>query len=84
MTIQNFKIIWNGHTPFDITIDDACTILELKRKIANHFNETYDQFNIMNGKETINNSKNNWTIKQCELKRIVRLCKDYNPGKRNK
>lgn len=81
MAIISLKIIWNNHRPFEITIDDSCSILELKRKIAQHFNETYDQFNIMNGKELINNSKNNCTIKSCELKRIVRLCKDYNPGK---
>lgn len=64
-------------------IDDQKTILDLKKMIEAHHNETYTGFNIINGIEEIGNVKNSWSIATFFLNRIVRCVDDYNPGYTN-
>ena len=80
MTIKKFIITWKDHQPFPVEIDDSKTILELKQIIAKHHGQTYTSFNILNGVETIDNTKNGKTIASCGLNRVVRCCDNYNTG----
>ena len=80
MTIKVFVIVKKNNKPFKLEIDDQKTILDLKKLIAAHYNETYTGFDIQNGFEIIGNDKNNSTIASCGLNRIVRCPIDYNPG----
>jgi hypothetical protein len=80
MTIVKFIVTWRNNKPFPIEIDNQKTILDLKKLIAAHHGQTYDQFIIMNGVVPIGNDKNNCTIESCKLNRIVRCTDDYNPG----
>ena len=81
MTIKDFVITWKNNKPFKLQIDDQKTILDLKKLIAAHHNQTYTGFNIINGIVEIKSDKNNSTIASCGLNRIVRCTDDYNPGK---
>ena len=84
MTIKTLYITWKNNKPFKLVIDDQKTILDLKKMIASHHNETYTGFNIINGIEEIGNDKNSCTIATCNLNRVVRCTDDYNPGYTNK
>ena len=73
-------ICWRNNKPFKLEIDGQKTILDLKKQIACHFNETYTGFNVINGTDIIDSSKNNCSISYCGLNRVVRLPDNYNPG----
>jgi hypothetical protein len=73
-------VVWKNKTPFKLEIDGSKTVLELKQKIASHFNETYTGFNILNGTEIIDNTKENNTIESCNINRLIRLPDNYEPG----
>jgi len=55
-------------------------ILNLKEKIAAHYNSNYTGFNIINGDDVIDNDQNNSTLSQKSIKRIVRLAENYDPA----
>lgn len=73
-------ICWRNNKPFKLEIDGQKTILDLKKQIASHYNETYTGFNVINGTDIIDSSKNNCSISSCGLNRVVRLPDNYNPG----
>ena len=73
-------VAWKNQKPFQLEIDGKKTILQLKEAIAGHFSEKYTGFNILCGKEIIDSSKNNQTLEQCGLKRLIRLPDNYEPG----
>ena len=79
MTIKFLIITWKNNKPFKLEIDDQKTILDLKKLIAAHVNQTYTGFKIINGCDIIGNDKNNSTIASCGINRIVRCADDYNP-----
>lgn len=74
-------IRWEGdHPVWILDIDDSKTILDLKKEIAKHYNQTYTGFNILNGNDVIDSSKNNATLSECQIKRMIRLAESYDPG----
>lgn len=73
-------VVWKNKTPFKLDIEESKTILELKQKIASHYNETYTGFNILNGTEIIDSTKNTCTISSCNINRLIRLPDNYEPG----
>ena len=73
-------VVWKNKPPFKLEIDGTKTILELKKQIAQHYNETYTGFNILNGTEIIDNTKDNSTITSCNINRLIRLPDNYEPG----
>lgn len=73
-------IAWKNQRPFQLEIEGSKTILQLKQEIAKHYNETYTGFNILSGNDIIDSSKNNNTLAQCGLKRLIRLPDNYEPG----
>ena len=73
-------IYWKNNKPFKLEISDSKTLLDLKKEIANHFGENFTGFNIMNGNDIIDSSKNSSTLRELGIKRLIRLPKDYNPG----
>lgn len=73
-------IYWKNNKPFKLEISDSKTLLDLKKEIANHFNENYTGFNIMNGNDIIDSSKNSCTLRELGIKKLIRLPLDYNPG----
>ena len=73
-------VAWKNKKPWQLEIDGNKTILELKQIIANHYNETYTGFNILNGNDIIDSSGNSKTLEQCGLKRLIRLPDNYEPG----
>lgn len=73
-------IAWKNQRPFQLEIEGSKTILQLKQEIAKHYNETYTGFNILSGNDIIDSSKNNNTLDQCGLKRLIRLPDNYEPG----
>lgn len=73
-------IAWKNQRPFQLEIEGSKTILQLKQEIAKHYNETYTGFNILCGNDIIDSSKNDNTIEQCGLKRLIRLPDNYEPG----
>lgn len=77
-------IVWKNQKPFQIEIDPSKTILELKKKIAEHYTETYTGFNILNGTDLIGSDKENSSISSCGIARVIRLPDDYNPGLKQK
>lgn len=80
MTIINLFIQRPGHPLWTLSIDDSKTILNLKEKIAAHYNSNYTGFNIINGDDVIDNDQNNSTLSQKSIKRIVRLAENYDPA----
>lgn len=76
-------IVWRNKQPFKINIDPDKTILELKKAIASHFNQTYVGFNILNGIDIIDKSNDNSSLSSCGIKRLVRLPDNYDPGSIN-
>jgi len=73
-------IAYRNKKPWAIKVDDNITLLELKKKIAEHYNEIYTDFNILNGTDIIDNSQNNKTLSALNIKRFIRICDNYNPG----
>ena len=73
-------VAWKNQKPFQLDIDENKTILQLKQEIAKHYRETYTGFNILNGNDIIDSSGNGKTIKECGLKRLIRLPDNYEPG----
>lgn len=81
MSTISLFIRWEGDHPiWTLDIEDNKTILELKKRIASHYGFTYTGFNVMNGDNVIDSSKNNLTLKECEIKRMVRLAENYDPA----
>lgn len=76
-------VYWKNNKPFKLEITDSKTLLELKKEIAKHFNQSYTQFNVLNGTDIIDTSKNSLTLRSLGIKRLIRLPKDYNPGNFN-
>ena len=73
-------VIWKDTKTFKINIDPKKKVIELKEEIARHFGAKPNDFNILNGTEIIDNSRNFETIESCNIKRIIRLPPNYNPG----
>lgn len=73
-------IVWRNKKPFKINIDSNKSIADLKNAIASHFDSTYTGFNILNGIDVIDKDKDNSSISSCNLKRVVRLPDNYDPG----
>ena len=73
-------IYWKNNKPFKLEISDSKTLLDLKKEIAKHFGENFTGFNIMNGNDIIDSSKNSSTLSELGIKRLIRLPLDYNPG----
>lgn len=73
-------IVCKNRNPFHLEIDGNKTILDLKKQIASHYNETYIGFNVLNGNDLIDASKNGKTINDLGIKRVVRLPDNYEPG----
>ena len=73
-------IYWKNNKPFKLEISDSKTLLDLKQEIAKHFGENFTGFNIMNGNDIIDSSKNSSTLRELGIKRLIRLPLDYNPG----
>ncbi len=81
MVLLKLFVRWEGdHPVWILDIEDSKTILELKQMIAKHYNYTYTGFNIINGDDTIDSSKNNCTLKECGIKRMIRLAENYDPA----
>ena len=82
INMSKMKVIirWEGDHPlWTLEIEVNKTILELKQSIASHYNSTNTGFNIIIGDEVIDSSKDNYTLKDCGIKRIIRLPYDYIP-----
>ena len=75
-----FIVSWKNNRPFQIEVDENMTFLELKKKIAEHYNETYTNFNVLNGNDIIDNTANNKTLNKLNLKRLIRIPDNYAPG----
>lgn len=73
-------VVWKNNPAFKLEIDGSNTVLELKTKIAKHFGETYTGFNILNGADIIDQSRNKDSVSSCGLNRVIRLPDNYNPG----
>lgn len=74
-------VCWKNGKPFKINIDEKKnTILDLKKKIAEHYNWESTNFNILNKNDIIDDTKNYETIISCNLGRLIRLPTNYNPG----
>ena len=69
-----------GSKPFIINIDQNKSLLELKKEIASKFNSTYTGFNLLNNLDIIDHTKDFCSIKECGIKRVVRISDNYNPG----
>lgn len=80
MVKMNLIVSWKNNDPFKIVIDDGKTLLELKKKIAEHYKADYTGFNILNGNDLIDNTKNSYTLSSLNIKRMIRLPVNYNPG----
>jgi len=73
-------VAWKNQRPFQLEIDGSKTILQLKEEIAKHYKEKYTGFNILSGNDIIDSSRNNCTLDECGLKRLIRLPDNYEPG----
>ena len=73
-------VIWKGHEPLKINVDGNITLLELKKKIANYYNESYTGFNILNGNKLIDCSEDQKTLTELNIKRLITIPIDYWPG----
>ncbi len=73
-------VVWKNKIPFKLEIDGTKTILDLKKKIATHFNEIFTGFNILSGTEIIDNTKEGRTIESCGINSLIRLPDNYEPG----
>lgn len=81
---MKLTIVWKNHKPFQIEIEPSNTILELKKKIAAHYSETYTGFNLLNGIDIIDSDKENCSISSCEIARVIRLPDNFLPGLKQK
>lgn len=73
-------VVWKNQKPWALEIDENKTILQLKTEIANHYKEKYTGFNVLNGNDLIDSSCNSKTLKECKIKRLIRLPDNYEPG----
>lgn len=73
-------VYWRKNKPFKLDINEYKTVLELKKQIAGHFNQSHTQFNIMNGNDIIDSTKDSCTLKSLNIKKLIRLPPNYNPG----
>lgn len=80
MDLKNLFVYWKNHQTFQIKISKKKTLLDLKKAIANHFNENYTGFILMNGNFLYDSTKNSKTIEELNIERVVRLPVNYNPG----
>lgn len=71
---------WRGRRLFQIEVDENMTFLELKKKIAQHYNGTTTDFIVLNGNDIIDSTANNKTLNELDLKRLIRIGDNYNPG----
>lgn len=76
---MNLNVCWKN-TAFKIKISKDKTLLDLKKAIANHFNENYTDFNVLNGNYIYDNSFNSKTLKDLKIARVIRLPLNYVPG----
>lgn len=70
---MKLMVIGRINEHFILEIDVSQTILQLKKAIKNHYNGEYTGFDILNGSEIIDSSKNFLTLDQCRFKRSIRL-----------
>lgn len=80
MSIVKLVVVWKNQRPWKMEIDENKTILQLKIEIANHYKEKYIGFNILNGNDIIDKDQESKTIKDCGIKRLIRLPDNYEPG----
>ena len=74
------NVLFKNNPPLKINVDPNITVLELKKKIADCFHITDTGFHFYYGNEIIDNSKNNMTLKELNIRSIIRLPVYYNPG----
>lgn len=72
-------IAWKNNPPWRLEIDPNKTILDLKKKISEHYNGTNIGFCFSSGNKIIDNSNNSKSLTQCHIDRIIRLPDDYDP-----
>jgi hypothetical protein len=77
---MNLNVYWKNHPAFKITISKEKTLLDLKTAIANHFNEKYTGFNVLNGTSIYDKTFNSKTLRELKIARVIRLPVNYNPG----
>jgi len=77
---MELMVIGRNNEHFILEIDGSQTILQLKKAIENHYNGKYAGFDILNGSEIIDSSKNFLTLDQCRLKKFIRLIDSYAAG----
>lgn len=73
-------VVWRNEKVWTISVEDNITLLELKKKIAEHYNETYTGFNILTGIDILDSSKNNYTLSGLNIGKVIRICDNYEPG----
>ena len=74
-------VVFKNKLPWKISVDDGITLLELKMQIAEHYNNNrYCSFNIVNGIDIFGFEQNDKTLKELNIKRLIRIATDYNPG----
>lgn len=78
--LRKIIVVWKNQNPWLLEIDENKTILDLKKIIAKHYNLEEGEFNILNGNEIIDNESDSKTIAECEIKRMIRLPDNYEPG----
>ena len=78
--MKNLIVSKVGERPCCISVEDSITLLELKKKIAEHYNTRITSFDILNGNEIIDSSKNDKTLKELNIKRLIRIPENYNVG----
>ena len=66
-------VYWKNNKPFKLDINGEKTLLDLKKEITKHFNENYTGFNVLNGNDIIDSSKNSHTLNSLGIKRLIRL-----------
>ena len=64
-------IAYKNNKPWSIEVDPQITLLELKRKIAEHCKRANTNFNIINGIEILDSSKNNEKLSSLGLGKII-------------
>ena len=75
-----FIVVWKNNTTLKLEVDIDITLLELKKKIAEHYNQTYTGFDVLNGNDILDSSKNNATLRELNMNRVIRIPQNYEPG----
>ena len=65
---------------FFIEVDNNITFLEFKQIIARFWNSTFTGFNLINGTDLLDSSKNDVPIKELNLGRVLNYPDNYEPG----